>query len=381
LYRRSAGSRTAEGASRDVATASVIETLYGLGFDTLTGGHPAFLNISRQLLIEGIPAVLPARRIVLELGVDIVADDDVIRACRELKASGYALAIDRFEPGERADALVPFASYLKVELEALREHPRTAASPDHHVHVVATGVETVADFQEAATNGGNLFQGFFLGKPVLKGARAVAAQHVSGVRLLHALHDPDLTIARLDDLVSHDPALCFLILRTVNSAAYALRTTVRSIREALVLLGRDTVRRWAALWALAGLGRHTHSELLTMTTVRARCCELLAASTGDDDAAADGFMVGLWSLLDAILEQPMPDLLAATPVAPSVKDALLGIDNQARRTLDCVIAYEHGNWDQCATLARSAGVDADVLPAAYAEGLRWSTEIKRGPAR
>lgn len=377
LYRRTAGSRTAQPPSGDVATASVIETLFSLGFDTLTGGRPAFLNISRQLLVDGIPAVLPAGRVVLELGPDVRPDDDVIRACRELKASGYALALDRFTADDRTASLVPFASYLKIDLETLAQRAVPPSGPAACPLVVATGVETAGDLQQASTGGGDLFQGFFLGKPVMKGTRAVSAQHVAGVRLLHALHDPDLTIAQLDDLVSHDPAICFLILRTVNSAAYALRTTVRSVREALVLLGRDTVRRWAALWALAGLGRHTHSELLTMATVRARCCELLAASSGDDEAGADGFMVGLWSLLDAVLEQPMSDLLASTPVADSVKDALLGADNQARRTLDCVIAYEHGEWDQCASLAESAGVDADVLPTAYAEGLRWSTELKR----
>jgi EAL and modified HD-GYP domain-containing signal transduction protein len=140
----------------------------------------------------------------------------------------------------------------------------------------------------------------------------VPAQHVAGLRLLHALHNPELTILELEDLVKHDPALCFLILRTINSAAYALRTSVQSIHDALVLLGRDTVRRWAALWSLAGLSKDAHAELLTMATVRARCCELLGASTDKAGAAADGFLVGMCSLLDAILEQPMPKLVEAS---------------------------------------------------------------------
>ena len=381
LYRRSAGARKAEGASADVATATVIEALFTIGFETLTGGHAAFVNVSRELLLEGIPAVLPASRVVLELDEHLEPGEDVVRACRQLKAAGYSLALDRFAPGGPASPLLGFADFIKVTLDTMERSPAGRADLPAGVLVVVTDLETAGDFDRAAAGGGELFQGFFLGKPVLKGARAVSTQHVSGLRLLHAFHNPDLTIAELDDLVSHDPALSFLILRTVNSAAYALRTTVRSIREALVLLGRDTVRRWAMLWALAGLGRQCHSELLTMATVRGRCCELLAATTGDPDAPADGFMVGLWSLLDAILEQPMADLLAVTPVAANVKDALLGIDNQARRTLDCVVAYEHGNWEQCAALASSAGVDADVLPTAYAEGLRWSAELKRGPVR
>jgi EAL and modified HD-GYP domain-containing signal transduction protein len=376
LYRRTAGARTSDGASADVATASVIEALFAIGFDTLTGGQKGFINVSRQLLLDGIPSVLPVDRVVLEVGPDIDADDDVVGACRELKSAGYAFALDQFAPGERTDPLVPFADFLKVGLLAQTGAAAPSGASNGRTPVVATNVETASEFQTAAADGYDFFQGFFLGRPELKGGRAVPAQHVAGIRLLHALHDPELTIHQLEDLVKHDATLCFLILRTVNSAAYGLRTTVQSIRDALVLLGRDTVRRWAALWALAGLGRHTHSELLTMATVRARCCELLAASASGEDAAADGFMVGLCSMLDAILEQPLPELLESTPVAGAVRSALLGEDNDARRTLDCVVAYERGDWARCVEAAASAGLDPGVLPDAYTEALRWSNELK-----
>lgn len=383
LYRRTAGASTSAGASTDVATASVIEALFGIGFDTLTSGNRAFLNISRQLLLEGIPSVLPPDRVVLELGADIEADDDVLRACRELKQGGYALALDDFTPGERTAELVPLADYLKVDFQQTAESTaalRTTLS-NANPSIVAKHVETATAFQTAIDGRYDLFQGFFLGKPVLKAGRAVAQQHLSAIRLLHALHDPELTIHQIENLVRHDAALCFLILRTVNSAAYALRTTVETIREAVVLLGRDTIRRWASLWALAGLGRHTHSELLTMATVRARCCELLAASASEDHDPAEGFMVGLCSLLDAILEQPMPDLLELTPVSGNVRSALLGGDNTARRTLDCVVAYEQGEWDRCVSLGAAAGLNPAVLPAAYAEALRWSGELKHSAPR
>jgi c-di-GMP-related signal transduction protein len=383
LYRRSAGATTSTGASPDVATASVIEGLFAMGFETLTGGHRAFLNVSRPLLLEGIPSVLPTDRVVLELGSDIEADADVLAACRDLKAAGYSLAIDDFAPADRRAELVPFADFLKVDvLESSQSAIRLPAVPSTDgPAIVAKRVETAARFQEAVGGGYDLFQGFFLGKPVLKAARAVSAQHVAGVTLLQALHDPDLTILQLEELVKHDAALCYLVLRTINSAAYALRTTVRSIHDALVLLGRDTIRRWAALWALAGLGRHTHSELLTMAAVRARCCELLAASTGQEEAASEGFMVGLCSLLDAILEQPMPALLESLPISGDVRDALLGAENGPRRTLDCAMAYESGDWNRCLELAALAGADPAVLPGAYTEALRWASDLKQGAPR
>lgn len=380
LYRPSAGATSAAGASGDVATAGVIEALFGIGFDTLSGGHRAFVPVSRALLLDGIPSVLPADRVVLELGPDLESDVDVVTACGELRTSGYSLALDDVMHADRLAELLPLVDYVKVDVrpnpDAVFHLP--AFPPGEGPTIVATHVETASAFQVAVAGGHDLFQGFFLGKPVLKAGRAVSTQHVAGVKLLSALNDPDLTIRQLDDLIKHDAALCFLVLRTVNSAAFALRTTVQSIHDALVLVGRDTVRRWASLWALAGLSRHTHSELLTMATVRARCCELLAASTGHEDAASEGFMVGLCSLLDAILEQPLPALLDSVPVTDNVREALLGTDNPARRTLDCAVAYEAGEWDKCLELAARGGVNPAVLPAAYADALRWSSDLKQG---
>ena len=379
LYRQSGSAETRAGASDDVATASVIESMFGMGFDTLTGGKRAFINVSRSLLVEGVPAILPKERVVLEIGEDVTAEDPaVVEACRDLKKHGYAIALDHFSLSERTEGLLPFADFIKIDFqEASRSSVRLPAfGAGEGPALIANRVETAERFQEAVVGGYDLFQGFFLGRPMLKETRTVPAQHMAGVRLMHALHDPNLSILALEELVRHDPALCYLVLRTVNSAAYALRSTVTSIHDALVLLGRDTIRRWASLWALSGLSQHAHAELVTMATIRARCCELLGASTRNDEAAAEGFLVGMCSLLDAILEQPMPALLESLPVSANVREALLGGDNPPRRMLDCAVAYEEGNWDQCFSLARNAGLNPAVLPAAYSEALRWAAELK-----
>ena len=196
------------------------------------------------------------------------------------------------------------------------------------------------------------------------------------LRLLQALNDPDLSVHQLENLIKHDAALCYRILRTVNSAAFALQTTVHSIREALVLLGRDTVRRWASLWALAGLNESAHGELIVMSTTRARCCELLGAILGGEEAASEGFLVGMCSLLDAILGRPMEAILSDLPLADETRAALLGQDNPTRRLLDCAIAYERGEWDRCAEVSERAGIKLTNLPVAFAEALRWSRELQ-----
>jgi EAL and modified HD-GYP domain-containing signal transduction protein len=387
LYRQAADASTMAGVQHDYATAKVIDGLFAIGFDTLTSGRTAFINVTRRLLLDGVPAVLPRDRVVLELGADIEADSEVLAACRRLRDDGYALAIDDFTMTAWTAELVPLVQYVKIDvLRAGTTAVRLPAVPANAMpRLVAKRIETAEAFTQAVTGGYDFFQGFFLGRPAVRESRPVPAQHLASLRLLQALNDPRLSVHQLEDLIKHDPTLCFLILRTVNSAAYALRTTVQSIREALLLLGRDTVRRWASLWALAGLSQQAHAELLAMATIRARCCELLGASTGDDDAAAEGFLVGMCSLMDAILGQPMPAVVEAMPLPEPVRDALLGEENARRRLLDCAVAYEQGSWDRCYELSRGTGVNPTVLPAAYAEALRWSAELRQGasavPAR
>ena len=363
----------------DIAAARLIsDGILAIGLDNLIDGRKAFVNVGRNLLLEGIPAVLPPARVVIELSADIEADADVVAACRELRSAGYSLAVDDFVLNEWTADLVPFANFLKVDFSEApadgRPHlPGPAAAQPM---LIAKKVETLDVFERASQEGYAYFQGFFFGRPLILQGRDVPGHKLAHLRLLQALNDPDLSVHHLEHLIKHDAALCYRILRTVNSSAFALQSPVHSIREALVLLGRDTVRRWASLWALAGLNENAHGELTVMSTVRARCCEILAASAGDD-AAAEGFLVGMCSLLDAILGRPMDAILADLPVAESTRAALLGEDNRARRLLDCAIAYEQGDWDRCATLAGRAGITLAKLPQAFSDALRWSRELQQ----
>jgi len=369
----------------DQTAARVIsDALLAIGLDTLTDGRRAFVNVSRRLLLGGVPTVLPPERVVLELGADIEADRDVLDVCQEMRTAGYAIAIDDFVPNEWTTDLVPLASYLKVDFPAVvdpgvRKQIAALQGPSGPM-LVAKRIETMDTFEQAVGEGYTYFQGFFFGRPLITQGRDVPGHQVANLRLMRALYDPDLTVHQLEELIKHDASLCYRILRTVNSAAYMLQVPVQSIRQALVLLGRDTVRRWASLWALAGLNEKAHSELVAMSTVRGRCCELLAGRLGGEDAAGEGFLAGMCSLLDAILERPMRDILKDLPLAPDTEAALLGQDNRTRRLLDTVIAYESGQWDRCVQLAASAGADPAQLPTAFAQALKWSRELREMPS-
>jgi c-di-GMP-related signal transduction protein len=384
LFRDSAGA-SGSGTAASEATARVMcDAVVAFGLDTLTHGRPAFINITRDLLLEGIPTAFPPDRVVIELLETIEADDEVLAACRELRRKGYALALDDFVLTERTEALVPLADFIKVDFigtdrrDARREIARCGR--EHQLALLAEKIESVEAFDEAGAEGFEYFQGYFFGRPVIHNAQKIPANQVSHFRLLNALQDPDLSVHKVERLVQHDASLCFRVLRTVNSAGFAQAARVDSIQQALVLMGVDTVRRWVSLWVLAGLSESAHPEVVDMASVRARCCELLMQRQAGPDAAAGGFLLGMCSLLDTILSRPMESVIEQLPLPAATQAALRGEDTPGRRVLECAMAYERGDWERVLSLATRAGLSAQALRVAHHDALRWSTEfLKAAP--
>jgi EAL and modified HD-GYP domain-containing signal transduction protein len=176
----------------------------------------------------------------------------------------------------------------------------------------------------------------------------------------------------LEELVKQDAVLSLRVLQCINSAAFAIRREVRSIREALVLLGMGPIRKWASVWCLAKLNVGGTSELATLAMLRARACELLAEDATDIDAN-EMFLVGLCSLLDAMLSLPMHEALAELPLSEPARNALLGERNPLRAILNAVMAYEVGSWEQA--LTSEFVTDELILPRAYSSALVWAREL------
>jgi len=379
LFRPSA-TATAAGTTGEIASARVITgAVSAFGLDTLTGGHRAFINITRQLLLSGVPAVLPPNRVVLELLEDIEADDEVVEACRRLRSAGYTIALDDFTLNDRTAGLIPVADVIKVDYlqtpAAEAQALMAAARGARRIMMLAEKIETVEQFEQASSAGYDYFQGYFFGRPVTSSRKSVPGHQLGYLRLLRALYDPDITLQQIENLIKHEASLCLRVLQTVNSAGYAQYSEVDSIGRALLLLGRDVVCRWTALWILAGVGKSSHPELLVMSTVRARCCETLSVATRGPQHASEGFLMGICSLLDAILESPMPEILAHLPLSDATKAALRGEDTPQRRLLDCVIAYEKGDWETSLRMTQQAGIDIDVLKRAHYDALVWAREL------
>jgi EAL and modified HD-GYP domain-containing signal transduction protein len=348
-----------------------------LGLDTLTGGRRAFINMTRHMLLNELVTVLPPEIVVVEVLENVTVDAEVIEACRRLRERGYTLALDDFTFATGAAALLPFARYVKVDVLSTpaEERRRIEATVPPGVKLVAEKVESSEVFEEARALGYGLFQGYYFCRPTTFSGGALSARRLAYARLLAALNQPSVSVNGVEDLIKHDASLTYRVLRCINSAAFGVRREIQSIRQALVLLGLDQVRKWASVWALAGLNGGSTSELVTIAILRARSCELVATQAFGAEEAPEYFLLGLCSVLDAMLGQPMETAIAELPLSDNVRQALLGTKNSARSVLDAVIAHERGEWDDAAAIARGIAVTPERLPAAYADALKWAREL------
>lgn len=380
LFRAGPGSESCDVAP-DMATAQLISsTLVDWNFEVITGGQPGFVKMTRRLLLEGLPKILPPQRMVLEVPGTVAPEPEVISACRGLIDQGYRIAVDGFSM-DRHEGFLPIARFVKVDLRITSPEERTRIVRACGVGgpvPIALGVETEADFAAAKSEGFRQFQGFFFGQPQLREGGRLLNNQMQLLRLLGALRNPDLRVDQLEDLVKTDVQVCYMVLRTVNSAASAIRMPITSIRQALVMLGRDTVRRWVSLWLMAGVGATGHPELLAMAAARARACEQIVWARGDD--GADGFLAGMCSLLDVLLHCPMSEVLEHLPLTDEARAALLGESNPTRDMLDAVVAYERGDWDACMSHARRAGIAPEAIAAAYGEGFEFASHLAEARA-
>jgi len=342
-------------------------------------GRSTFFRVTRESLLGSLNAGLHPRHAVLELPSSIAADKEVRSACANLRERGYRVSIDDFSINAPAAPLAEFANYLKIDCSApdhADTRARTVACFKSQVAaMVGTGVNTHEERDAAAGEGLEYFQGFMLGCVDTAAARAFSPNQIVLLKVLGALSDSRLSTGQLEDLVKHDPALCYRILRTVNSANFALRHTVTSMSQAILLLGRDTIRRWASLWTMAGIGADAHDELIAMAALRARLCETLVSTSRGPEAGTEAFLIGMCSMFDAILNQPISTVVSELPLAESSRAALCGEPGMMRTVLDCVIAHERGRWVESGRLAATAKVNPWILPGTFMEALRWVREL------
>lgn len=372
LYRRQdqAHAKIIDG---DQATSQIfINSFLEMGLDKVVGKHQAFINVTRNFITNTDLLPPPSAQLVLEILEDIKIDDAVIAAVLRLKRMGYIIALDDFIYHPDLKPLVSMANIIKLDVQALNHvelEEHVSILSEYPVKLLAEKIETPEMFDRCLELDFDYYQGYFLCKPRVLSGRRLPANRVNAMRMMAELQNPEIDIKELEALISQDPTMSYKLMRYINSAAFTLSKKVDSIHHAIVYLGGKEIKRWATLIALTGIDDKP-DELITTSLIRSKMCELLSEDHPqlNKDSA---FIVGLFSTLDAMMDQPLPELLGTLPLSPEITRALLDRQGPYAVILNSVIAYERGEWDklECAALSREA------ITEIYLRSLSWSNTI------
>jgi len=347
------------------ATASVVlNSFTEIGLERIVGHNPAWVNVSREFVLSGLAETVPAGLIVLEILENEMIDEQLIAALCELKRHGYRLALDDFQYTPEAEPLLRFVDVVKLDLLALGRAnlaQHVARLKPYGITLVAEKLETHADHAYCAELGCDLFQGFFFREPELISDLGIAANRVPLLHVVAALQDPAVDLPKLERLIGRDVTLSFRLLRYINSAFFGLRCEVRSLGQALALLGVENIKRWATLSVLISIDNKP-PELTLTALVRARFCELAGFALA---SPGELFTLGLFSVIDALMDSTMENVLASIPFPTDISQALIAHRGEKGQLLDCVTALESGDFELAHSIHHGSGE-------LYLKSLRWA---------
>jgi EAL and modified HD-GYP domain-containing signal transduction protein len=333
--------------------------------------EPAAMSVSKSFLLDAGSLQLPAERLILELHREVEDDDEVVAAASELRARGYTIALDDFVAVPERERLLQLADIVKLDVQALGQQgmwDQSGKLQGRRVRLVAKHVQTHEELDFCRNLGFDYYQGQFLCKPKLVTKRSVPANRMAKLAMLAELNSPEADFDSLEKLIGRDVGLSYRFLRYINSAFFSLPHKVGSIRQALVLLGIAAVKKWATLLAMADMDDKPN-ELIVTALVRGKMCELAAASRPTRERE-EYFTVGMFSVVDALLDSPMDVVLSSLPLQDDIKQALHNHSGPKGVVLSAVLNYESARFEDLRLLA-PPGVSAQEI---YQWAITWARE-------
>jgi c-di-GMP-related signal transduction protein len=372
--------------SGSATTHVIANSLLTMGLENVACGKKAFLNFDYGLLMDGLHSMLPRETVVLEILESVEPTDELIAACRGLDQQGYTLALDDFVGHPRFEPLTEIAKIIKVDVRTTSKEEQTrllATYKPRGILLLAEKVETPEEFEWAHSAGYDYFQGYFFARPAVLRAHQIPASKMNCLRLLREMQESELDYERLNTIISQDVSLSYKLLRYVNSALFARLGETRSITQALARLGDEAIRHWVALAALPVLAKDKPGELITHSLVRAKFCERLSQAAGLAEPG-QGFLMGLFSLLDALIDVPLEEALHQTGVEQVISGALLGTapeDDPLRLIFALVCRYEAADWEAVAASTAKIAIKRSCVGAAYSESTLWAQQALHATTR
>ncbi len=375
LYRQSRNNYF-EGTDDDQATTNLINnTFMVFGFQELTEQKRGFINFSQNLILSDLVYVLPKDKVVIELLEKVEPNEKVLEACRKLKEKGYILALDDFILEQYTKEYIPLielADIIKVEFPAIQGKgiQKMIEQFGKRIIFLAEKVETREEHQRAMDMGFKLFQGYYFSKPVMENLKDIGVLNVNLVRVMNELHIEPIDYGSIAEIIQQDVGLSYKFLKMANSVYYGSKYRIKNIKQGLMFLGIDDLKRWIYLMMLRGVQCTENAELVKNSMVRGKTLSLIAKELRIK-GEADYFFSGMFSAIDILMNTSMDKALEGLPLSHNVWEALTGKNNKLRWYLDIVLALEQAKWNQLKKESEYPMLSAEKYMRLYLEALKW----------
>lgn len=342
-----------------------------------TDNKLAFVNFPYSSLIKLIPTLFPKDKLIIEILEDCEPTDELLQAIVIFSKKGYKLALDDFIPDSRWKRFLPYISFIKFDIHIF---PLTEAKLfiqnhlSYKIKFLAEKVETYEEFQQAKKIGFDYFQGYFFSKPEILQQRVIEPSELITLQLFKEISSPKLNYITIDKLIASDVTLSYKLLKYVNASSVTTKE-MTSLKHALIYLGQDQLRLFISLMTVAHSNQHKPQALYTLSIQRARICEVLVTKGSFKAEPSQAFLLGMFSLLDSLLDQPLPQLLTHLPISDELKLALNEGKGELGYLLNAVQAYEQADWEQVSYYCKALDISEALFTSQYAESVKWGDDF------
>lgn len=386
LFRASGDAKGAQVSDEDMATAKVIADGFVMASAGLQPGQRTLINFPQNLILQQFAFALPNDIAVVEILEDVKPEPEVLQALQDFKDAGYTVAMDDFMGEPELMPFLKLADILKVDILGILgpEGVKNEAKLRKVMKIIskfkgrllAEKVEDNDVFMLCKELGFTLFQGFFFSKPEIIPGKKISSNEVSKLQLLKELGSPDFNVNRLSEIIQLDPSLSYRLFRYINSAGMGVSQRVESVTRAITLLGQRQLSQWLRVVIMSDLAPSKKGqEVAFMSVHRARFLELIAENCTHHNSPETMFLLGLFSLLDAMLGQSMEEVLKEVPLNEDVNQALMGVQNEFSMCLNLVQAMECADLNEVKNILEQNKFPSDKAAPLYAEAMKWTQEI------
>jgi len=362
----------------ETATTSLLSSsFFTVGIDRIVSGKIAFINFTEDLITKGTPHLFASGKMMVEILENVAPTAEIIASCNKLKDKGYELALDDFVYSKKFEELLHLSDIIKVDfrltpLEKIEE--MIPSLQKYNCKLLAEKIETYEEFEKAMALGFNYFQGYFFSKPEVLKNKDLSASQMTMFRLITQINAAEFDISALGELVSHDVSISYKLLNYLNSAYFSRLQPISSITQAISYLGEKGFRLFVSLIATSMLAENKPDALVKMAVIRARFLQLIGQELNKD--SNEMFLLGLFSLIDAMLDRNMKEILKQLSISEKIKEALIDRKGELYVFIRLIETYETGNWTAFRYAQKKSGMGDIKILDFYVQAITWADSLE-----